>query len=90
MERRDEGRGVDRPLTLLRLGIHPASRAWLIRERNLSDDRVCSGCVSYLRAGARAFCTDPGNLSGPVPTFPSWPACVLWRDDGLVSSNEVV
>ena len=85
MERRGDGRDQLNPLGLLRLGIHPASQAWLIHERDPSDERTCYGCIFYVRTQAQAGCTHPGNLPKRVRTFPSWPACVLWSDipDGV-------
>lgn len=87
MERRGDGRDRLSPLALLRLGIHPASQAWLIRERDPSDEHTCFGCIFYVRVKAQARCTHPGNLPGEARTFPSWPACVLWHESPDARGN---
>jgi hypothetical protein len=67
-------------LVLLRLGVHPASRAWTTR-----DGSTCAGCVFLSGGGLRSgfpVCTHPANFSEPRRCFPWWPACIL-RSTGM-------
>lgn len=66
------------PRELLKLGVHPASRAWLLRERNdVDSDLTCGECAFYKRRAVTATCVEPNNFGGPAPTLGWWPACVL-------------